>query len=69
MRDGEIRDLISKHDIHRVPPPVTLPRIEFGTISAEQEAREAAEHLSERRIIRAGIDAWHAIWKAESFEN
>ncbi len=63
----KIRELIARHDIHRVPPPVTLPKVEFCTLG--DDAREAAERVAERRIIRAGIDAWHAIGKAESFEN
>ncbi len=64
-----LREIIGKADTHRTPPPVTLPRIEFCTIDTEQEAREAAERLVERKVIRAGIDAWQSIKKADSFEN
>jgi hypothetical protein len=48
--------------------PVTLPTTNVADADIEQEAREAAAKVAERRIVRAGIDAWRAIGKAESFE-
>ncbi len=66
---GNVYSFVGKSDVHRVPPPVTLPRIEFGTIDTAQEAREAAERLAERKVIRAGIDAWQSIKKADTFDN
>jgi len=32
------------------------------------QARAVAARIAERRVIRAGVDAWQAIGKAESFE-
>ena len=52
----------------RVAPPVTLPRFDLADIDVEAEAREAAARVAERKVIRAGVDAWAAITKAESFE-
>ena len=37
-------------------------------IDIECEAQEAAARVAERRIIRAGRDAWLEIGRAESFE-
>jgi hypothetical protein len=48
------------------PPPVTLPRFSFKD-DIERECREAASRVAEKKIIRAGIDAWQAIGKADSF--
>jgi hypothetical protein len=47
------------------PKPVTLPKVVLRTL--DDDAREIAEAATEKRIIRAGIDAWDAIKKAESF--
>jgi hypothetical protein len=47
--------------------PVTLPVIAID-FDIEAEAKEAAERVAERRVIRDGLDAWQAIGKAESFE-
>ena len=52
--------------------PVTLPKMEFNEISdfdIEREAREAAARVAERKVIRAGLDAWQAIDRADSFES
>jgi hypothetical protein len=48
--------------------PVTLPVFRLPDIDTEAEAREAAERIAERRVIRAGHDAWQAISKAETFD-
>jgi hypothetical protein len=52
----------------RVPPPVTLPPVKLDDLDIEREAKEAAQRIAERRIVRQGLDAWRAIGKAESFE-
>lgn len=62
-----LRDLV-RQDVHRTAPPVTLPTIHLATIDHDREAREAAERLAERKIIRTGMDAWQAIGKAQTFE-
>ena len=48
--------------------PVTLPTLKVADFDIEAEAKEAAARIAERRVIRAGLDAWAAIDKAESFE-
>lgn len=50
----------------QVPPP-TLPRLVFT--AGQDDPKEAAERIATTRVIRAGIDAWAAIGKAESFES
>jgi hypothetical protein len=50
------------------PAPVSLPRFNLDDIDVEREAREAAERLAQRRVLRNGLDAWRAIGKAESLE-
>jgi hypothetical protein len=53
---------------HHPPTSVTLPKIRLGDSDIEEEARAAAAKVAERRVIRAGRDAWHEIGRAESFE-
>ncbi len=48
--------------------PVTLPAIRLADLDVEAERKALAERIVERKTIRLGIDAWHAIGKAESFE-
>ena len=48
--------------------PVTLPTLKVADFDIEAEAKEAAARIAERRVIRAGLDAWAAINKAELFE-
>jgi hypothetical protein len=48
--------------------PVTLPSVRLTELDVEAEARAAAAKVAERRVIRAGRDAWHEIGRAESFE-
>jgi hypothetical protein len=45
-----------------------LPAIKLPNLDKELERKETAERIAERRIIRAGRDAWHEIGRAESFE-
>ena len=45
--------------------PVTLPTLKVADFDIEAEAKEAAARIAERRVIRAGLDAWAAINKAE----
>lgn len=47
--------------------PVTLPPVAILGPDAET-LREHARRIGERRTIRAGVDTWAAINKAESFE-
>jgi hypothetical protein len=56
-------------ELEQQAPPVTLPKFEFADLDIEKEAREAAARVAERKIVRAGLDAWRAIGKADSFEN
>ena len=49
--------------------PVTLPVFNLPPLDLEIEIREAAAKVAERRLIRAGLDAWRAIGRAESFES
>ena len=51
------------------PKRVTLPTFAFAELDVEAEAREAAARIVERKVVRAGVDAWQAIGKADSFEN
>ncbi len=39
----------------------------MADIDIEREVKEAAERVTERKVIRAGRDAWLAIDKSESF--
>jgi hypothetical protein len=48
--------------------PVRVAAIKLTDIDIEREAQEAAAKVAERRVIRAGRDAWHEIGRAESFE-
>jgi hypothetical protein len=54
------------------PAPVTLPALEFlkkgPPLDDEPERREVAVRFAEHRTVRAGIDAWEAIGRAESFD-
>jgi hypothetical protein len=54
----------------RERPLVTLPRISFlyQPDAIEIEAAEAAAKVGRERTIRAGLDAWASIQKAESFD-
>jgi hypothetical protein len=40
------------------PPPVRVAAIKLDDINIEEEARAAAAKVAERRVIRAGRDAW-----------
>jgi hypothetical protein len=68
MKPAELRILIAKSDTHRVPLPPTLPNFKFREPDTEQEAREAAERVVQRRVIREGLDSWKEINRVESFE-
>jgi len=48
--------------------PITLPRFNLPPLDDAEDRKELAAKLAERRLIRAGLDAWRAIGKAESFE-
>jgi hypothetical protein len=49
------------------PAPVTLPKLALRPL--DNDENEIAARFAEQRTIRAGIDAWTAITKAESFES
>ncbi len=55
--------------LEQQPPPVTLPNLALADIDIEREAKEAATRVAERKVIRAGIDAWQTIGRANSFES
>jgi hypothetical protein len=48
--------------------PVTLPVFNLPPLDLETEAKEAAAVIAERRVIRAGLDAWRAIGKTQSLK-
>ena len=48
--------------------PITLARVNLPDLDLETEMREAAERISERKVIRAGLDAWRLIGRSQSFE-
>ena len=48
------------------PAPVTLPRLNLPAVNDEAELQA---RTIETRTIRAGLDAWQAIGKADSFES
>jgi hypothetical protein len=50
------------------PKPVTLPSLKLDDIDIEREAREAAQRVAERKVIRAGRDAWEAIHRVQTFQ-
>jgi hypothetical protein len=52
--------------------PVTLPPLPWLETARQQDhelTKELKAQLAEHRIIRAGLDAWRLIHKAESFES
>ena len=49
--------------------PVTLPRVYLPESDDQTIAEEAAALIAERRVIRAGVDAWRLTQKSASFEN
>jgi hypothetical protein len=51
------------------PAPVTLPALNLPAIDTEADRRAMAIEIAKRKTIRAGIDAYAAVQKAESFEN
>jgi hypothetical protein len=55
---------------YKQPKPVTLPVLTLpdDEKEIEREVAEAAERLAQTKVIRAGLDAWKAIGKADSFE-
>src|SRR6516225_9481962 len=52
------------YDAHK-PAPVSLPSLRLPPIDHALKAEQLAEHAT----IRAGLDAWRCIGKAESFDN
>ena len=56
---------------NRPPVPVTVPALEFlkaPLVDDGAERREVADKFAEYRIVRAGVECWQAIGRAESFE-
>jgi len=53
----------------RIPPPITLPKLAFLDQAPPEDASEIAARFAEQRIIRAGVESWQAIGRADSFEN
>jgi hypothetical protein len=53
------------------PVPVALPALEFlkkgPPVDEESERRETATKFLEARTIKAGVECWQAIGRAESF--
>jgi len=61
------RPVLSEPEPEPLPMTVTLPRLAFVAQPFEDDDR-AADRFAEQRVIRAGIESWQAITKAESFE-
>jgi hypothetical protein len=59
-------------ELVKINVPVTLPSLEFLTKGPppddEPERREVAARFAEHRTVRAGLECWQAIGRAESFE-
>ena len=53
----------------RLPPPVTLPKVNLPDIDIEADRAAVAAKFLEHRTVRAGLTAWQAINKVESFES
>jgi hypothetical protein len=55
--------------LRKIPdrPMPTLPKVQLPDVD-DHEIEEAARAVAERKVIRAGIDAWHALGKADSWE-
>lgn len=58
----------------KIDVPVTLPQLAFLKAplvhdEAEAQRREVANKFTEHRTIRAGVECWQAIGRAESFES
>ena len=56
---------------NRPPVPVTVPELSFlkaPPVDDEPERRETAAKFLEARTIKAGVECWQAIGRAESFE-
>jgi hypothetical protein len=51
--------------VEREPPPVTLSRLRF---LEQPEPENDTSRFATERVIRAGLESWEAITKAESFE-
>jgi hypothetical protein len=58
-------------ELNQLPTaPVTLPRISLPPDDDQtiwEKAAAATARIAERRTIRAGLDAWQSINRAESF--
>jgi hypothetical protein len=50
-------------------PVPTLPKVLLLPDDVEAEIQEAASRVAERRVIRAGVDAWRLTQRSASFEN
>jgi hypothetical protein len=59
-------------ELVKINVPVTLPELTFLTkgppLDDEPERREVAARFAEHRTVRAGLECWQAIGRAESFE-
>jgi len=49
--------------------PITLPVFKVARHDEAAERREIAERFAQQRVIRAGLDAWRLIGRAESFDS
>jgi hypothetical protein len=61
-------DLESRSHQRRLPPPITLPKLNLGDLDDETIQAEAREAAAKIKTIRLGRDAWEAVAKAESFD-
>jgi hypothetical protein len=67
IEGGQFVPVGENFNVH-IPKPVKVAAIKLADLDIELEAKEAAAKVAERRVIRAGRDAWHEIGRAESFE-
>ena len=47
--------------------PVSLPALKLAPLDDAEDRKQLAERFAEQRVIRAGVEAWHAIGRAETF--
>jgi hypothetical protein len=50
------------------PKPVTLPRVAWIDKAPIESTKDVAARFCEKRILRAGIESWAAIARAETYE-
>jgi hypothetical protein len=65
--EGDVVAMFNLVEDEQPRAPVTLPRLGWLDKAPVEDKKEIAARFAEQRTIRAGIEAWQAITKAESF--